>query len=408
MSNESAGDQAYAPVDSLKGLLQRGRGLGALDAMDDPATARELVYDEVRQDWRWDSVDDRCLYLARLIQELGLALDPVIAVLAGDEDDCERATGILELLAVSGSAEARDALRAYVQEGEHWVDVLESVARLWPMEWWNDLAGVARARLSGEERLLWRSEPWVSWGTGYETSAHPRPQRRHSVELGPSRRRLLSVLADADTADGAKAEALHTLAGRPPEPDLIPLVPGLGTVDGRWPLPWLIRAVERLGALAVPEARAWATDERDWLSWTGIRVLAEHGETQDLPTLIRELAAHDEARQWCGPDRLAAGLARFGPAAAEAAPLLRRLWLRNPHSYERPAYLKALAAIDPAGLDWAYTESLWDCESNARLLGIASAPDHPRVGQRLTQLRDDPMEEPEVRTAAGGRLAGRR
>ncbi|MFI0712515.1 hypothetical protein ACH4SK_18090 [Streptomyces inhibens] len=120
---------------------------------------------------------------------------------------------------------------------------------------------------------------------------------------------------------------------------------------------------------------------------------------------MRELAAHEEARQWCGPDRLAAGLARFGPAAAEAAPALRRFWLCTPHSYERPAYLKALAAIDPAGLDRAYTESLWDCESNARLLGIASAPDVPRVRQRLARLRDDPMEEPEVRAAAGERLA---
>ncbi|MFE0378087.1 HEAT repeat domain-containing protein, partial [Streptomyces inhibens] len=117
------------------------------------------------------------------------------------------------------------------------------------------------------------------------------------------------------------------------------------------------------------------------------------------------LAALEEARPWGGPDRLAAGLARFGPAAAEAAPALRRFWLCTPHSYERPAYLKALAAIDPAGLDRAYTESLWDCESHARLLGIASAPDVPLVRQRLARLRDDPMEEPEVRAAAGERLA---
>ncbi|MGP8304426.1 hypothetical protein ACTPOK_42355 [Streptomyces inhibens] len=405
MSEESAGDRAYAPVDSLKGLLQRGRGLGALWAPDDPATAAELVYEAVRQDWRWDSVDDRHLYLARLIQGLGLAPDPVVSLLAGDEDECERATSILELLAVSGSAEAREALRAYIREGEHWVDVLESVVGSWPVEWWDDLVDIARARLSGEESLLWRSDPWVRWGTGHRTSAHPRPQGAQTVEVGPSRRRLLAVLADPDTADGAKAEALHTLAGRPPEPDLIPLVPGLGTVDGERPLPWLVRAVERLGSLAVPEARVWAADERGWLSWTGIRILAEHGEAQDLPALMRELAAHEEARQWCGPDRLAAGLARFGPAAAEAAPALRRFWLCTPHSYERPAYLKALAAIDPAGLDRAYTESLWDCESNARLLGIASAPDVPPVRQRLTRLRDDPMEEPEVRAAAGERLA---
>ncbi|WP_200301553.1 hypothetical protein [Streptomyces adelaidensis] len=44
-------------------------------------------------------------------------------------------------------------------------------------------------------------------------------------------------------------------------------------------------------------------------------------------------------------------------------------------------------------------------ESNARLLGIAHAPDSPHVRERLAWLRDDPMEEAEVRVAAGNRLA---
>lgn len=363
------------------------------------------MYDVVGDDWRWDSVDDRHLYLARLIQELGLPLDPLVALLGDDEDDCERATLTLELLAVSGSAEAREALRAYIREGEHWVDVLESVAGVWPVEWWDDLVDVARARLSGEEPLLRRSEPWVRWGAGPLPVAPVRRPRMHTVDVSPSGRLLLCLLADGGAADGAKIKALDALAGRPPEPALIPLVPGLGTVDGERPLPGLARAVERLGALAVPEARRWAADERPWLSWTGIRVLAEYGEIQDVPVLVDELAAHEKTRRWCGPDRLAAGLSRFGPAAAEAAPVLRRLWLGTPHSYERPAYLKALAALAPAGLDRAYTESLWDCESNARLLGIASAPDGPLVRQRFVRLRDDPMEEPDVRAAAGDRLS---
>ncbi|MFD7234896.1 hypothetical protein ACFWAT_06230 [Streptomyces syringium] len=116
-----------------------------------------------------------------------------------------------------------------------------------------------------------------------------------------------------------------------------------------------------------------------------------------------------KTHRWCDPDRLASGLARFSQAAADAASVLRRFWLRTPHSHERPAYLEALAAIEPVGLDQACTESLWDCETNARLLGVASAPDLPHVRQRLIQLRDDPMEEYEVRAAAEARLAkGRR
>lgn len=363
-----------------------------------------LVYDCVRRDCRWDSqVDDRHLYLARLIRDLELSPAPVIALLAGDEDDCERATGVLELLARSGSVEARQVLRSYIREGEHWMDVLESVASCWPVEWWDDLADVARSRLTGDEPLLWRSEPWVRWQLRPRNAA-PRGKRPAAdAEAGLSGRRLLEALADPGAADSARAGALWALAERPPESALIPLVPTLVTADGERPLPPLARAVRRLGALAVLAAREWATDARPWLSWTGKMVLADQGEAQDLPVLIGELAAHWKARDWCGPDRLAAGLARFGPQAAEAAPLLRRFWLRTPHSYERPAYLNALAAIDPAGLEHAYFESLWDCESDARLLGIASAPDMPLVRERLAQLRDDPMDEPEVRSAAGAR-----
>ncbi|WP_159395180.1 hypothetical protein [Streptomyces albireticuli] len=401
-------DQAYAPADSLHGLLQRGRGAGALRVLDEPG-ATGAVRDVLRQDWRWDAVDDRHLYLARLVHDLRLPLDPLLGLLAGDEDECERATRVLELLAVAGSADARTALRAYVRDGEHWVDVLESVADAWPVEWWDDLAYVARTRLADEQLLPGGSRPWARWGMEVPAASPRRPGRAHTAEVGPDGRRLLSVLADAGSADGAKAQALYALAGRPPEPGLLALVPGLGTADGERPLPWLGRAVERLGALAVPEARAWAADEREWLSWTGVRVLAEHGEDRDLPTLIGELASHEKARQWCGPGLLASGLARFGPAASEAAPVLHRLWLRTPHSYERPALLKALAAIAPAGLGLAYTESLWDCEAEARLLGVASAPDLPHVHRRLAELRADPMEEREVRAAAGARIAaGRR
>ncbi|TQE32695.1 hypothetical protein Sipo8835_19435 [Streptomyces ipomoeae] len=409
MSDESTGEQVYASARSVEGLLQRGRGLGALQVSrgTDSAASAEAVYGVVLQDWRWDStVDDRHLYLARLIRESGLGLGPVCELLAGDADDCERGTRILELLALSGSGEAREALRRHVREGEHWVDVIESVAGVWPVEWWDDLADVVRGRLTGEERLLWRSEPWVRWGVGGRYAPYARSPRTHVIQVGASSRRLLSVLADAGSANGEKAEALRLLAGRPPEPGLIPLVPELAEVNGELPLPQLARAIRRLGAPAVPAAREWAVDGGPWLSWNGVLVLAEHGEVRDVPVLLEELSAHERARLWCGPSLLADGLARFGAAASDAAPMLRRLWLRTPHSYERPAYLKALRAIAPAGLDLAYTESLWDCESNARLLGIASAPDSPYVRERLVRLRDDPMEEAEVRAAAGERLAG--
>ncbi|MFG2971837.1 hypothetical protein ACGFYY_02385 [Streptomyces sp. NPDC048331] len=47
MSDED--EMFYAPHDSLEGLLQRGRGLGALRAAQDPAAAAPYVYGRSRR-----------------------------------------------------------------------------------------------------------------------------------------------------------------------------------------------------------------------------------------------------------------------------------------------------------------------------------------------------------------------
>ncbi|MEU1288584.1 hypothetical protein [Kitasatospora sp. NPDC005856] len=122
--------------------------------------------------------------------------------------------------------------------------------------------------------------------------------------------------------------------------------------------------------------------------------------TRPLPDLLDALEQHWVDQAWCGPAALARQLAEYGPEAAAAASLLRRFWLHTPHSYERAAYLEALAEVAPTGLGEIHVECLWDCEPNSRLLGIEHAPDRPEVRQRLAYLRDDPMEEPAVRAAA--------
>ncbi len=400
MSDED--EMFYAPHDSLEGLLQRGRGLGAVRALQDPAAAAPFVYDGIRRDWRWDGIDERSLYLARLVRDLELSPTPVVEQLSGNEDACLRATRVLELLALSGSAEARDGLRAHIREGEHWVDVLESVADRWPADWWEDLGEVARARTGGEAEPPWSREPWIRFGIATrEVPVRPREGRSDCSD-----EELLALLADVRSSDRAKVGALRELAGRPATDELIPLVPLLGTSDGGRPLALLRRVLERLGARAVPAARRWAADDREWLAELGVDVLADHAQAEALPALVRRLADQWEVRAWCGPDRTAGRLARFGPAAAGAVPVLRLFWLRNPHSCERPGYLEALAAIDPSGLDHAHTESLWDCEERARMLGIAHAPDVPEVRERLAALREDPMEEPDVRAAAAERAEG--
>lgn len=393
----------YAPFDSLEGLLQRGRGLGAVRALQDPRAAAPLVYDGIRRDWRWDGFDERAHYLAGLARDLELSPTPVVALLDGDEEQCRRAVGVLELLALGGCGEARDALRRHVRQGAHWVHVLESVCDVWPPEWWEDLGEVARDRIGGEPGPPCFTEPWTRFGIRVRRTDRPGPTPHDLTGLADGE--LLEVLAGMRlTGEGAAVAALRELSRRDPVDGLIPLVPTLVTPDGR-PLPLLRRAVDHLGALAVPAAHGWVDDEREWLARLGSDVLGDHLGPEVIPALVAELAEQWRNRAWCGPDATARRLARFGPQAAEAVADLRRFWLCTPHSYERAAYLEALAAIDTGGLDHAHTESLWDCEEGARLLGIAHAPDTPETLARCAELRDDPMETSDVRAAARARPA---
>ncbi|MGW2401700.1 hypothetical protein ACWCYY_34620 [Kitasatospora sp. NPDC001664] len=389
----------YRPVNSLAGMLQRGHGSGARSALGHPDHAAPLVLDMIRRDWRWDSTDDRALYLARLVRDLALPRGPIAALLGEDDQQTERACEVLELLALDGDGEAREALRSYVRAGAHWVPVLESLAGRWPVTWWEEFGEVARERIGAHPDPLWMTEPWARFGIPTERCA----ARPAAPDLsGPADGELLALLA---TGAGDRTASLRELARRAPTEELLPLVPSPATPDGRRPLPLLRRAVDRLGPAAVPAARRWVGDERPWLARLGADVLADHLGPEVIPHLVAQLAEQRAARAWCGPDLTARRLARFGPEAAGAAADLRWFWLRTPHSYERAAYLEALAAIVPAGLQQGYLLSLWDCEEASRLLGVARAPDGPEVAARLAELRDDPMEEPEVRASARARLA---
>lgn len=250
----------------------------------------------------------------------------------------------------------------------------------WPPEWWEDLRDVARARIGAEAEFPWFSEPWTRFGIEVQSRPFvPRPSL-----AGLSTAELLALLADVRTEGATEFDALSALNGRETAAEgLIPLVPSLGTSNGRRPLPLLRRAVERLGALAVPAAHGWAGDDRPWLAEPGADVLADHAGPEALPGLVNELVEQWTSRVWCGPDRTARRLARFGPDAAEAVPYLRLFWLHTPHAYERAAHLEALAAIDRDGLDSVYPESLRDCEEKR---GWGS-PRHPRAGDPETDHR---------------------
>ncbi|MGA5816520.1 hypothetical protein ACPC54_01460 [Kitasatospora sp. NPDC094028] len=395
----------YAPANTLLGLLQRGRGQGALIAAEDPAAAAELVHGCIRYEWAWDPVTDhRSRYLARLVRDLKLPIAPVAELLSADEYAFHRALDVLELLAIV-DADALEALRAYVRDGERWITVLERMAEGYPVEWWDDLADTARRRLAegrGGRQNPW-GRCWERWGIAVPLS---RLAHRPILVSELPNDDLLRLLADPAESEDRKSDALTQLFCRAPDPRVLPLVPALGTADGSSELVPLTGVVIKLDALALPAAREWAASTTPWLAKIGHVVLARFGDTQDVPVLLEALERAWANQTWSGPGYIAAALGRSGPAAAEAASLLRRFWLQTPHSSERALYLDALAAIGAAGLPEAYAESLWDCEANARLLGVEQAPDRPYLLRRIAGLRDDPLEKPEVRKAAEARLAG--
>jgi hypothetical protein len=190
---------------------------------------------------------------------------------------------------------------------------------------------------------------------------------------------------------------LHELARRTGEPELVDV---LDTMDATGLGGAIARAIAPLGATAVPAARRWAKTDGP-LRGPAISTLAAHGDGADVPVLLAEVVRLDDTPgRLCGYDELVTGLARLGgPVAA----ILRRLWL-TPHSYERASYLRAYRIADPAVAESLLVEGLWDCEEGVRRVAAEHVVLSAEARERLRCLRDDPMEDADVRGVAAARL----
>jgi hypothetical protein len=427
---DSLNDWRYAPYRTLRGALQRGRGTAAARLRDRPDQA-QLVYECTSRDTRWDrQVDDRYTYLARLLRELRLDPSPLVTQLRAcgpyrpwpqpDPTDGDRfalAVGILEALARAGDAQARESLRSYVGDGERWIGALETLAYQWPVVWWDDLWEIAAARLSTDDaaQLLPDGEPWRRWrGRDPRLDALLAAAERPAVRLCPAE---LAAVPDADLA--AALRAVLTGRVRPasvlreirrrgrPVPELLDIVEHLAPARP----PGLFGALRTLGPLVAPAARRWGADPDHPLFADAAHLLAEHGDEQDIPVL---LAALDRlADKWCGYDSLTEGLARIlthAPPATHAdtrtslVGKLRWLTMASPHSYERTSHLRSLLLLDRQQTTGNLPIHLLDCEPGVRLQAAQHTPLTDDARHWLAELRDDPIEEEEVRNAASERL----
>ncbi|MGX6605971.1 hypothetical protein ACWKSP_28160 [Micromonosporaceae bacterium Da 78-11] len=404
MSDES---WSYAPVSTVFGALQRGLGRGAVLARGD-----DDVLACVLQDYRWDSVDERAVYLARLVRDRRIPVAPIVAALSAASSRVF--TNVLDVLEVLGRAEVAgvaDGIRQYIATGERWLEVLDRVASSWPAPWWDDLFPVVQARLDPATRdritecrgSWWGAPQWQAWAgydPGVAAAVGSRPVPREAPR--PYAERSVPDLLDLLRKQHEPDRVLRELRRRPPEPALLELVDGLLPVVSGWPL---TSAIRHLGAAALPAARGWAHRASHPLHQTGLDVVVEHGTEPDVPLLRSELRRLDEHRdELCGYNRLFDGLARIGGADARAElPRLRRLWT-SPHSYERAAYLRARLALDPDDVQKWVMEGLFDAEARVRQLAVLQVELTTTTRERLAYLRDDPIEDPDVRAIATKRL----
>ncbi|MEV4412145.1 hypothetical protein [Catellatospora sp. NPDC049609] len=397
---------------TLAGDLQTGHGLGAAKVSERPQDAADLVFSCIRRDHRWWwRVDDRPDYLARQVRLLEMDPTPIVDLLyaVDDPDDdpdntFDLALDVLVALGYAGDEQVVRALRYYVNHGPHWRNVLPAVAGRWPRRLWDDLDGVALARLgpAHEDGPAPYGRPWTDWAPRHERVA-ALLRRREARPQAPAREssmstdRLLAVLADGAEPSSAKRNALRELAFRGSDPRLLDLA---GELHG---VPGLTDAVEALGPAAVGHARAWAAADR--LHRLGVTVVAAHGTEHDVPLLIDAWDRLFRSDDWCGFDIIADGLARFGQGSAEAAGRLRMVIRQTPHSYERTACLRALLAIAPARARGPLQHALLDCEPDVRELAVAHAPDTAFTRKALAEIRDDPLAARKLRNTAAARLA---
>jgi hypothetical protein len=399
---------ALNPAGSLHGRLQRGRGCPARRAAATPGMG-ELVYDCVRRDPRWDALEDRGLYYARLFVDLELRIAPITAHLNSPDDHADTdpdrtnlAIDVLAHLIRLGRHEAARTLRDYAFEGANWYAAIAWLVELGDPVLAEGLGAIAvarcddaeLARLCGPDGAVTRS-----WAL-----LHPRIAARRPCDRPPAPKIGIGHHTDDDLADLARglgdgATAAILELGRRRSPLVLDLAEELlpvGAYDGP-----LCRAVRDLGPSALARARAWALERRSYHD-VGIDVLASHGTEPDAPILLEAFdtaLAEDDWDLAAGP---ADGLGRL--RARAALPPLLRAWEQSACSHLRTNLLGALTGIDPHVAEPYLIEGLWDCEDGVRRIAAGAVPLEGEARSRLRRLRREAAEDPHVRSVAAARL----
>lgn len=152
----------------------------------------------------------------------------------------------------------------------------------------------------------------------------------------------------------------------------------------------------------LPLAREWLEIEGDRWS-VAVATMALHCEREDVTSVRRAFAlAWQEGAMYevCDLVDALARLVDDGPH-----PEVRLAYEEIAYSFGRRRAAAALARTDQSFASTYAAESLWDCESETRMIGAEAADtscDHVRA--RLRRLADDPFEDDVVRQVARAAL----
>lgn len=382
-----------APSGTLLGLLQRGRGDGALLALAAPraeavAALRRCVLDDPRQDWH---LEHRSLYYARLHVELDAGLAALGAHLFHPDDlphgeepappAAEERTGlalsVLGHLTSYGDGEALALLRRYAATGANWRWALDELAVR------DDDAGLRELGPAIVARFPPTPEGERALAAAVRDAFEPRPWRIWGEDPGrPAQRARLARAAEAGDFDRWQRQLRprHALPGFSVASVLDWVREGYESEPRQWRESAAARCLAAVaGAADRPALLAAARDGAPAVRAAALRHLADRDDTA-APRLIEAAVAGAD------PELAASAAAAFGRMRGERALVSARRWANRPDSLggtaaamlaqhgtaaDAPAVLAALRrTLRSHGTDAA---QLWPLVEGAGRLAVRAA-----------------------------------
>lgn len=440
-----------AAPDTLLGLLQRGRGLGWLQAARDPKVGRAMLLECLSEDRCWDAqCESRSLYYGSLAHRLGVASSDVAPMLDPDDGSyfVVHLQGVLFELARRGDDEAIGALISELSRRSTQYLVLERLGNLArpdvlaglavhlerslehddlvdavsmadvELPWDRWAAQSTKIRQAVAEARAPRDDEYGRWVTEssfagllddpwFRRRLHPALVDRFTSGLSDDEiATLRSAATDLSTERGQMALVGLEVRGDPSAVEAVADVFKRNeTGTQRSAARQYLTALD--AAVTLPLARQWngVDDDRSGIASHLFRL---HAEAEDVPLVRAALA-----RAWAGDrDTAMISICDLMEALSRHPDLdpydeLIPVFEEVEYSGARKRAVAVLAKSNASFVEQYGEECLWDCEAAVRIEAIRVARlDARPARERIEALVHDPYEQQDVVNAAVQRLTG--